>query len=63
MPEICHFCGIVITMYKPDYNPPHFYVRYNEYRALIDILMGRCHAAHCIWPSSGSTSTSTKGYG
>ena len=29
MPEICHFYGIVITMYLPDHNPPHFYVRYN----------------------------------
>lgn len=30
MPEICHFYGIVITMYLPDHNPPHFHVRYNE---------------------------------
>ena len=37
MPEICHFYGIVITTYLPDLNPPHFHVRYNEYRATIDI--------------------------
>ena len=37
MPEICHFYGIVITMYLPDHNPPPFHVRYNEYRATIDI--------------------------
>ncbi len=24
MPEICHFYGIIITMYLPDHNPPHF---------------------------------------
>ena len=40
MPEICHFHGIVTTMYLPDHNPPHFHVRYNEYRATIDILTG-----------------------
>ena len=40
MPEICHFYGIVITMYLPDHNPPHFHVRYNEYRATIDIQTG-----------------------
>ena len=41
MPEICHFYGIVITMYLPDHNPPHFHVRYNEYRAIIDIQTGK----------------------
>ena len=37
MPEICRFLGIVITMYFDEHNPPHFHVRYNEYRASIDI--------------------------
>ena len=41
MPEICHFYGIIITMYLPDHNPPHFHVRYNEYRATIDIQTGK----------------------
>ena len=27
-------------MYLPDHNPPHFHVRYNEYRAIIDIKTG-----------------------
>lgn len=27
-------------MYLPDQNPPHFHVRYNEYRAIIDIKTG-----------------------
>jgi len=33
MPEICRFLGIIITMYFDEHNPPHFHVRYNEYRA------------------------------
>lgn len=37
MPEISRFLGIVITMYFEDHDPPHFHVRYNEYRALIAI--------------------------
>lgn len=35
--QICRFLGIVISMYLSDHNPPHFHVRYNEYRAVIDI--------------------------
>lgn len=38
MPEICRFLGIVITMYFDEHNPPHFHVRYNEYRASIEIV-------------------------
>ena len=41
MPEISKFYGIVITMYFPEHNPPHFHVRYNEYRASIDIQTGK----------------------
>jgi hypothetical protein len=37
MPEICRFLGIVISMYFDEHNPPHFHVRYNEYRAVFDI--------------------------
>jgi len=37
MPEICRFLGIVISMYFNEHNPPHFHVRYNEFRASIDI--------------------------
>ena len=37
MPEICRFLGIVITMYFDEHNPPHFHVRYNEYRASLEI--------------------------
>ena len=37
MPEICRFLGIVISMYFDEHNPPHFHVRYNDYRAVIGI--------------------------
>ena len=37
MPEICRFLGIVISMYFDEHNPPHFHVRYNDYRAVIAI--------------------------
>jgi len=37
MPELSRFLGISITMYFDDHNPPHFHVRYNDYRALISI--------------------------
>lgn len=37
MPEITRFLGIVILMYFDDHEPPHFHVRYNEYRAAISI--------------------------
>ena len=37
MPEISRFLGIIITMYFDEHNPPHFHIRYNEYRASMDI--------------------------
>jgi len=37
MPEVSRFLGIVISMYFDDHNPPHFHVRYNEYRAVVDV--------------------------
>jgi hypothetical protein len=40
MPEISSFYGIVITMLFNDHNPPHFHVRYGEYRAQITIQDG-----------------------
>lgn len=40
MPEISSFYGIIITMLFKDHNPPHFHVRYGEYRALITIKDG-----------------------
>jgi len=40
MPEISSFYGIVITMLFQDHNPPHFHVKYGEYRAQITINDG-----------------------
>jgi len=37
VPEICRFLGIVISMYFNEHNPPHFHIRYNEYRAVLSI--------------------------
>jgi hypothetical protein len=40
MPEISSFYGIVITMLFDDHNPPHFHVKYGDYRAQITIKDG-----------------------
>lgn len=37
MPEICRFLGIVISMFMDDHNPPHFHVRYGDYKAIVTI--------------------------
>ena len=31
------FFGIVVAMYYDDHPPPHFHVRYGEYRAILEI--------------------------
>jgi hypothetical protein len=40
MPEICRFFGIVIAMFADDHNPPHFHVKYGDYRAIFTIDKG-----------------------
>ena len=37
MPELSRFLGIAIFMYFDDHNPPHFHVKYNDFRAVISI--------------------------
>jgi len=37
MPEISRFLGIVISMYFNEHHPPHFHIRYNDYRASMSI--------------------------
>jgi len=37
MPEISRFFGIIITMYFSDDQPPHFHVRYGEWKAQVTI--------------------------
>ena len=40
MPEISLFCGIRITMFYSDHNPPHFHAEYAGQKALVDIQEG-----------------------
>lgn len=40
MPVISAFYGIIITMLFDDHNPPHFHVKYGEYRATVTIIDG-----------------------
>jgi hypothetical protein len=37
MPELSRFLGIAIFIYYEDHNPPHFHVKYNDFRAVISI--------------------------
>ena len=37
MPEISRFFGIVIAIFYADHNPPHFHVRYEGHKAVINI--------------------------
>jgi len=37
MPTISIFYGIIIQMFFNDYAPPHFHVKYAEFKAIIDI--------------------------
>lgn len=40
MPELSRFLGMVITMYFDDHPPPHFHVRYAEFRAAMAVDSG-----------------------
>ncbi|BCD92659.1 hypothetical protein fh0823_27960 (plasmid) [Francisella halioticida] len=37
MPTISRFFGIIISMYWDEHNPPHFHVRFGEYKCSIAI--------------------------
>jgi len=37
MPTISAFYGIIIQMFFRDHAPPHFHVKYAEYKGIIDI--------------------------
>ena len=37
MPTISAFYGILIQMFFKDHAPPHFHVKYGEFKAVIDI--------------------------
>jgi len=40
LPELCRFYGIIIYMFVKDHPPPHFHVKYNEFKALVNITNG-----------------------
>jgi hypothetical protein len=40
MPEISLFCGIRITIYWDDHNPPHFHAQYGDFNAIFLIEDG-----------------------
>ena len=46
MPEISRFLGIVVLMYFDEHNPPHFHVKYNEYKAVVEIKTLNILAGH-----------------
>ena len=37
MPVISRFFGIIISIYYNDHEPPHFHIKYAEYRAQMEI--------------------------
>lgn len=37
MPTISAFYGILIQMFFQDHAPPHFHVKYGEFKAVVDI--------------------------
>ncbi len=37
MPEISRFYGIVVAMFYNDHEPPHFHVRYGDYKAILAV--------------------------
>ncbi len=41
MPEISLFLGIIISMNFNEHNPLYFHVRYNDFKALIEIKTSR----------------------
>lgn len=37
MPEVSRFFGIIVSLNYNEHPPPHFHVRYNDQKALVDI--------------------------
>lgn len=40
MPEVSRFYGIIVTMFINEHNPPHFHIKYDDYRAIVEIRNG-----------------------
>jgi uncharacterized protein DUF4160 len=41
LPTIAYFLGIAVRMFFNDHDPPHFHVRYQQYRARVRIEDGK----------------------
>ncbi len=41
MPTIAYFLGIAVRMFFNDHDPPHFHVRYQQFRARVRIEDGQ----------------------
>jgi hypothetical protein len=50
MPELSRFFGVIIRMFGKDHPPPHFHVKYGEYKYSINIETGEIIA--CNLPTS-----------
>ncbi|MFZ4655398.1 MAG: DUF4160 domain-containing protein [Caldilineaceae bacterium] len=46
MPEVSRFFGIIISLNYNEHPPPHFHVRYNDQKALVDIESLRLLEGH-----------------
>ena len=55
MPEISRFLGVVISMYFDEHNPPHFHVKYNEFRAVLSIR--ECNVLEGVLPEESASSS------
>ena len=40
MAEITRFYGIIISMFGNEHNPPHFHIKYGNYRAVYTLKNG-----------------------
>jgi len=40
MAEISRFYGIIISMFGNEHNPPHFHIKYGQYKAIYTIKNG-----------------------
>jgi hypothetical protein len=66
MPEISRFLGIIIAMFYDEHNPPHFHVRYGEYKAEIGFGHYRYWRENCrhvswdwLWNGPASIKTNS----
>jgi Domain of unknown function (DUF4160) len=47
LPTIAYFLGIAVRMFFNDHDPPHFHVRYQQFRARVRIEDGQTSTVGC----------------